>query len=286
MPAKSRLAPKASTLRRLYAHSGNLCANPGCSTVLVNANGSLVAAVCHIAAAKKGGPRFDASLTPEQRRQFDNLILLCRTCHALVDAEPERYSVVTLAKWKRERESQFKSVGQTLRRHYLAAISDDADTIGAFGPRTLKRYVEFLDDDNIGHELDDADTLRDTIDELENYVGRIRHLSSEDRQLLAAVIAKALVLDQTPSFASGLAVHPDDLKTIRSGNRNLSGYRVGRLGEALERHNLGFIEPDEPSLRVSDPADHVPWIAIDDFLRQQASDVSHLLIHLDFSVFD
>jgi hypothetical protein len=47
---------------------GNQCANPRCATVLINADGTLVADVCHIKAERPGGPRFDKTLMTEQRR--------------------------------------------------------------------------------------------------------------------------------------------------------------------------------------------------------------------------
>src|SRR4051812_16851205 len=75
-----RKAPSAKTLRQLYLLSGNLCANPKCNTVLVNANGTMVADVCHIRAESRGGPRFDNLLTEEQRRNTKNLLLLCSAC--------------------------------------------------------------------------------------------------------------------------------------------------------------------------------------------------------------
>src|ERR1700726_967303 len=95
----SRRAPSTKTLRQLYVLSGNQCANPRCATVLINANGTLVADVCHIKAEKPGGPRHDKRLSPEERRASSNLILLCSTCHTLVDREPEKYTVTVLTEW-------------------------------------------------------------------------------------------------------------------------------------------------------------------------------------------
>ena len=54
--AASRKAPSTKTLRELYMLSGNQCANPKCAIVLINANGTLIASVCHIKAENAGGP--------------------------------------------------------------------------------------------------------------------------------------------------------------------------------------------------------------------------------------
>ena len=283
MSASTLLPTTASTLRTLYAHTGNQCAKPDCSTVLINANGSFVAAVCRFKAAENGGPRFDEAVTPGQCRDVSNLNLRCRTCHALVEAEPARYTVATLTKWKRDREARFKAIGQTLHQYYLAAA---ADMIDAAGPQSLRDYIAFLDDENLDHDIHDADTLRDTLRELADYVDRLRHLTFEDRQLLADAVAKALALDQNSPFVSGLTVHPDDLKTIRIANKNLSLYRVERLADTLARHNLGSLDPDEPSFRSSDPAERIPWIEIANFLEHRPTGLPHLLLDLDFSFLD
>ena len=129
--------------------------------------------------------------------------------------------------------AQFKTIGQTLRQRYIAQVSDDADTIGAAAPRVLTRYISFCEQEDLDHDLHDTDNIGETLDELANYVDRVRHLPLEDRQLLAAVVAKALALDQTSPYISGLSVHPDDLKTIRIAKKSLSTYRINRLADTL-----------------------------------------------------
>src|SRR6185312_13590459 len=114
-----RQAPSVKTLRQLYLLSGNLCANPACATVLVNAKGTMIADVCHIKAERPGGARFDKALTTEQRRAPENLILLCNNCHTLVDSEPEKYTVEVLLRWKKTREKRFAAIGESLRQRYV-----------------------------------------------------------------------------------------------------------------------------------------------------------------------
>src|SRR5207244_11951864 len=50
----------------------------------------------HITAASSGGPRYDSSLSAEQRRSGDNGIWLCQNCGKLVDNDEARYSVAAL----------------------------------------------------------------------------------------------------------------------------------------------------------------------------------------------
>lgn len=88
----ARLPVKPSTLRALFAKSGNLCAYPGCTHELVNTKNNFVAEVCHIEAAELGGERYNPAQQDEQRRAFDNLLILCHKHHVETD-EVEEYPV-------------------------------------------------------------------------------------------------------------------------------------------------------------------------------------------------
>jgi hypothetical protein len=86
-----RLSPKADVLRALFARSGNRCAFPGCTSSLINERNQFIAQVCHIEAAEEGGERFNPRQTDEERRQYENLLILCYPHHVEtndVDAYP------------------------------------------------------------------------------------------------------------------------------------------------------------------------------------------------------
>jgi hypothetical protein len=217
MVKSARKAPSTQTLRQLYVLSGNLCAKPGCNTVLVNANGTLVGEACHIKAESPGGARFDKNLSEEQRRAFANLIFLCNVCHKLVDTEPKKFTVAILTKWKRDREERFAAVGDTLRQRYLQEIKDEADAGGLSFPKSLQAYVKYLDDEKSSHTID-----AQTVEDVAAYVERLRHVSLPDRNLMRAIVEKCLQLGGRRTTASGgVCVHPDDLK-ISTLTRNLS----------------------------------------------------------------
>jgi len=81
------------------------CSNPGCRQVtsgpqedptkVIN-----IGVAAHITAASADGPRFDPSLTPDERRAAENGIWLCQSCAKLVDNAPIRYGVDFLHQWK------------------------------------------------------------------------------------------------------------------------------------------------------------------------------------------
>lgn len=99
---------KESTRRMLYARSGNMCAMYGCNNVLINENTSNISEICHIEAVNDDGARYNDNLTDEEVNSYDNLVLLCPRCHAIVDnkANESIYTVEYLKEMKRIHEQQ------------------------------------------------------------------------------------------------------------------------------------------------------------------------------------
>ena len=102
--------PSLSTIKRLFAFSGNTCAFPSCGCPIVEQTGTVTGIICHIAARSKGGPRYNRAQSDEQRHAFDNLILMCARHSKLIDSEPKRYTVELLLDMKNlhERNRQFE----------------------------------------------------------------------------------------------------------------------------------------------------------------------------------
>lgn len=102
----ARLAPKTETLRALFARSGNQCAFPGCNHHLINHKNQFVGQVCHIEGANEGGERFNVTSNDEERRSYDNLVLLCYEHHIETD-DVEEFPVERLKLIKHEHEKMF-----------------------------------------------------------------------------------------------------------------------------------------------------------------------------------
>ena len=96
--------PTERTYRLLFAKSGNRCAYPGCPTPITDGT-SLVGEAAHIKAESPNGPRYDPAQTQEERRSFENLILLCSIHHKVIDDHEASYPVETLTQMKRHHES-------------------------------------------------------------------------------------------------------------------------------------------------------------------------------------
>lgn len=98
------LEPSLTTIKRLFAFSGNRCAFPGCGLPIVEDGGVVTGIICHIKARSKGGPRYDPEQTPEQRHGCDNLVLMCARHSKLIDSEPKTFTAERIYEMKRERE--------------------------------------------------------------------------------------------------------------------------------------------------------------------------------------
>jgi hypothetical protein len=99
-------------IQRVLAQRVNYrCSNPECrrqtSGPRTRPDRSIsIGMAAHITAASPGGPRFDASLTPAQRRAAANGIWMCYSDGKLVDSDADRYTVPLLRGWKQDAERE------------------------------------------------------------------------------------------------------------------------------------------------------------------------------------
>ncbi len=110
----------SDTKEKLAKRVGYRCSNPQCRQAtsgpqddpdrVVN-----IGVAAHITAAAPGGPRYDASLTDDERCSQENGIWLCQNHAKLVDNDISRFPVEQLRKWKRNAED-------TARRELEAPI--------------------------------------------------------------------------------------------------------------------------------------------------------------------
>ena len=95
----------AEAKKKISYCAGFKCCFPECGQVLVgranNKNGYVFnGEYAHITAAAPGGPRYDASLSEEERKSYENGILLCRNHASLIDKDEGSYPVELIKKWK------------------------------------------------------------------------------------------------------------------------------------------------------------------------------------------
>lgn len=102
------------TVEVLAKRVGVRCSNPACRKLTIgprtDSNYILnIGVAAHISAASPGGPRYDFSLTSQQRYAPENGIWLCQNCAKLVDNDPKRFTADTLQAWKIQAEASARA---------------------------------------------------------------------------------------------------------------------------------------------------------------------------------
>lgn len=109
---------KAGTREALSLLSQGQCYFPGCREPVlrfVEGHPIMNVEVAHIHAAKKGGPFYDPAMSDKERAHFDNLLLLCKPHHTLIDKrQPDPYPPDERRRWKRERDSSLGDLSPSL----------------------------------------------------------------------------------------------------------------------------------------------------------------------------
>jgi hypothetical protein len=95
------------TRKILWGRCGNRCAI--CKNELVieatsEEYESVIADECHIISSRANGPRHDSSYPPEKLDLYDNLVLLCRTHHKMVDDQVATFTTDILRQIKSNHE--------------------------------------------------------------------------------------------------------------------------------------------------------------------------------------
>lgn len=160
MTDRDDFPPKVKS--QLALRVGYRCSNPNCNKLTIGPSpagaGVLsVGVAAHITAAAPLGPRYDPSLTPEQRRSCDNGIWTCEICGRGIDGDESAFPVELLRKWKRAREAA--------ALHELAggAFADRALPSEGEPPRVLDDYLEYTTEHNLLFALHLFNPMREII---------------------------------------------------------------------------------------------------------------------------
>ncbi|MEO7485732.1 MAG: hypothetical protein ABIU77_01470, partial [Ferruginibacter sp.] len=82
-----------------------------------------IGVAAHLTAASVGGPRYDETLTQEERTDIENGIWLCQNCSTLIDRDEIKFTVDLLKEWKSDAEDEaFKAL---LKKDYSNTPKSD-----------------------------------------------------------------------------------------------------------------------------------------------------------------
>jgi hypothetical protein len=276
-----RLAPKGETLRELFLKSGNLCTFPGCGRLMMDADGTFVGQVCHIEAAEEEGERFNPNMTNEQRRHVSNLMLMCYEHHQKTNNVAE-YTVKRLRQMKADHERRFSRPDRAI----LETLNDWTEADMPTEVRNLQRLYQVLGQN---HEVVE---LRESIDELNDYVARLRKVPIELRRFLGAVAKRAAKMHDSGvvrinEFSTRILI--SDLKRAF----NLGERTIAERANELRGYGLGDIDEIDTELGPK-PAVRIPhlksgwplWFDIVYFCDAESEPLEAFTDELDFARLD
>ncbi|MFJ5608195.1 hypothetical protein ACIQCJ_02195 [Streptomyces sp. NPDC093221] len=275
-----RLDVKPSVQRKLFMLSGNECAWAKCRQVLVPADGGWFGEIAHIRAAEEGGPRADKTMTNNERRAFENLLLLCAKHHQLIDDTEtrHRYSRTFLEGVKRRHESRYERALDDFGRNEQEFVDHTHANVVTHCSTLLGFYgTDFLTEEE---RLDDVPAINKIADQL----GRVTLAA---RQLLCLVVE-----------------HDSQLGVAEAANRGgISKQKVRDLVDELQRLSLAYINPtprnelDPGEVRERIIAydsghdhpvfDHEFWQGLCTYVADHPSiTLDDIIVGLDFSLLD
>lgn len=108
----------------LWGRAAGICSNPECRsdlTVLLEGTTAYnVGEMAHVIARRPGGPR---GVPVGGSDSYDNLILLCPTCHRKIDKAPEgTYPTEILFRWKADHETEIRQRGSSQQFETIARL--------------------------------------------------------------------------------------------------------------------------------------------------------------------
>lgn len=178
-----------------------LCSSPVYEESLLRHQGNY-SNIAHINAASPGGPRYDARQTPQERGAADNLMLLCRACHKLIDDNPDDFSASMLRAAKADREQAIASLMEGLKQEkctvlkYLVpfgesifSISDTEWKRALFSRRLAFWGNHAFDLNRSGENARDASNIPALAKSLEVNVARFRELEYDPGPIAVFALA-------------------------------------------------------------------------------------------------
>jgi hypothetical protein len=139
--------PSNRIVKRLFALSNNVCAFPGCNSPISENSETTTGDMCHIKAKSPKGPRYDSEQTDTERNSFQNLILLCKRHHKIIDSDVNQYTVKKLKKMKKNHEvkgrieinSTDSKIADNIIKEYIKInITNNKGTIIIDSPGAIK----------------------------------------------------------------------------------------------------------------------------------------------------
>jgi len=230
--ARLPLTPK--TIKRLYALSGNRCAFPGCNILIASPKDEPnLATICHIEAAEEGGERYNPNSNDEERRSFENLILLCPNHHTVTN-DVQTYTVEVLREMKRTHEAKMLKPNELQKN--LSALNDIIRLIGNKLFDTQISDVQIAPNPQEKIQYNNVIRYKPIIEEYKVYQGKLNKLYEEIEK--AGSTRKEFLLLNIKNIYLKEKAEFDTIDKIRTNADNIIDRIKDKLWELVENTDL------------------------------------------------
>lgn len=281
MEEAKRLPPTTDTLRRLYTISGNQCSFPGCVKPMFNSEGNFVGQICHISAAMPGGERFNPKMNNEQRRSFDNLMLMCYDHHIETNKEIV-YPIQRLHQFKKDHEKRFNNI-----ESMVGLMQDSIADVTSNTKSSNIENLQQLNVDNSGNQYSQPFDAED-INAFNSMVRVFEKISPQARKTFA------ISLSRSKYEKNYLGQNTDRIYFDPTEIERVTGKNLISIFNELEANNL--IHLDEIDIgndrilngyRIYFKDSEVNfWDSIRTYCDKHRLDVVDIVVYMKFTIFD
>lgn len=273
-----RLNIKIDTVRSLFAKSGNQCAFPDCKSELIDEENDFISQVCHIAAASEGGERFDPLMSDEERRAFDNLMILCYPHHVKTN-DVQRFSTDMLIEMKRQHEELCSKTPYDAPEESIQLIMKDqldfSEEISNVSHERVKQLEVnlgvFLDEDpqSHTHEIErSANYIENLLREIETFFTSFAVTNGDGLSFSSGSVEQ---------FQESLASQSFPLQGVLWEERNIGG--VNSL-QNIRIHLLSLSLHAEIGRLLADPSDENTRMRVEE-IRMRLRDEARSAVVVD-----
>lgn len=214
----------------LYGKSGRRCSMPDCRANLIPEIApdieTNISENAHIKAFGDSGPRSDKKMNQSEKNSYENLLLVCSSCHTIIDKNPGVYTVEKLLKIKNDHE-----------QWVLEKLNNEIPSIG---------FSEL--DDILKYLISDQITVKESYQ-------LIKPTQKIEKNNLSPPIAQSILRGMIGSYQvkEYIQKHPDSNYGNRIRERFVNEYNQLYKNEKLVGDDMFYRLLDFASLHSNDP---------------------------------
>lgn len=239
------------TRKILWGRSGNRCAK--CKRELVieatpTDTDSVVGEECHIISPHKGGPRYDETLSKQQIDNYENLILLCRTHHKLIDDQYESYTCYKVREMKKNHEqwvSEQLSNDQKIKPIKFRRAQKDTPSY-LIRLKTGQQILNLILNSHMLLPVNDEPKTQNEVDIIGDFYQTCQDLADlssdlEPKQIISAAFALTQMIEEL-ELAGFWVFGAKEIQMIEGGNLEPANWNVAHIS-LVRKDNDAIMRP-------------------------------------------